>query len=439
MKHPLAERRPAAAARQGRQAAHVAPDAPPRRAPRHHLPVVRRPDADRGRPRRHARGLRAARDGAAHRPGEGHAALLRRRRRATSSIRCRMRSRKYRSAAYRARVEQLLATGALRRRRLRLPAAGRQPAGPAAVPGDPVHAQRRGGDLAAARRDAANPVARRCSTQQWQRMLRFERDALARFDLRAGRLGRGSARRSRGSTRAPRKLTKDRSRLHADACRTRRTLLADGRFDAVVCDFLPPVVNMPRHGAVPRDPASPTTWRRRSGGGTPRRRPTRSRGTCSTQQWQPHAALRARRARAVRSACSRSPRPTATRSRASIRARCAAPVHVVPDRRRHRSTSRPRPATPARRAHLVFTGSMDWLPNEDGMLYFVPRHPAAASAQAEPEATLSIIGRAPTPAVAQARRRARRRGHRPRGRRAAAHRARAPSTSCRCGSAAARG
>jgi glycosyltransferase involved in cell wall biosynthesis len=51
-----------------------------------------------------------------------------------------------------------------------------------------------------------------------------------------------------------------------------------------------------------------------------------------------------------------------------------------------------------RRAHLVFTGSMDWLPNEDGMRTFVrdilPRIRAA-----EPEVTLSIIGRAPTPAV----------------------------------------
>ena len=41
--HPLAERRPAAAARQGRQAAHVAPDAAPRAAPRDHVPLVRRP------------------------------------------------------------------------------------------------------------------------------------------------------------------------------------------------------------------------------------------------------------------------------------------------------------------------------------------------------------------------------------------------------------
>ena len=47
---------------------------------------------------------------------------------------------------------------------------------------------------------------------------------------------------------------------------------------------------------------------------------------------------------------------------------------------------------------MVFTGSMDWLPNEDGMTYFC-REILPQIRQAEPEATLSIIGRAPTPAV----------------------------------------
>ena len=41
---------------------------------------------------------------------------------------------------------------------------------------------------------------------------------------------------------------------------------------------------------------------------------------------------------------------------------------------------------------------MDWLPNEDGMLYFV-REILPRIREAEPDATLSIIGRAPTPAV----------------------------------------
>jgi glycosyltransferase involved in cell wall biosynthesis len=46
----------------------------------------------------------------------------------------------------------------------------------------------------------------------------------------------------------------------------------------------------------------------------------------------------------------------------------------------------------------VFTGSMDWLPNEDGMLYFV-RDILPLIRRGEPRATFSIIGRAPTPAV----------------------------------------
>jgi glycosyltransferase involved in cell wall biosynthesis len=48
--------------------------------------------------------------------------------------------------------------------------------------------------------------------------------------------------------------------------------------------------------------------------------------------------------------------------------------------------------------HLVFTGSMDWLPNEDGMVYFVKEILPRIRARI-PAATLSIIGRAPTPAV----------------------------------------
>jgi glycosyltransferase involved in cell wall biosynthesis len=56
------------------------------------------------------------------------------------------------------------------------------------------------------------------------------------------------------------------------------------------------------------------------------------------------------------------------------------------------------PTTPVKPAHLVFTGSMDWLPNEDGMLFFV-REILPLIRQAEPGTTLSIIGRAPTPAI----------------------------------------
>ena len=48
-----------------------------------------------------------------------------------------------------------------------------------------------------------------------------------------------------------------------------------------------------------------------------------------------------------------------------------APVHVVQTGVDTAFFSPVNERTPARRAHLVFTGSMDWLPNEDGMEYFV--------------------------------------------------------------------
>ena len=112
-----------------------------------------------------------------------------------------------------------------------------------------------------------------------------------------------------------------------------------------------------------------------------------------------------------------------------------APVHVVPTGVDTRYFT-PQAAALAR-AHLVFTGSMDWLPNEDGMLYFVReilpriRHSRAGrdaehhrpcadagGAAARREAGVEVTGRVDDV--------------RP-------HIAAATSTSCRCGSAAARG
>jgi glycosyltransferase involved in cell wall biosynthesis len=60
----------------------------------------------------------------------------------------------------------------------------------------------------------------------------------------------------------------------------------------------------------------------------------------------------------------------------------------------------PAPGAVVRPHHLVFTGSMDWIPNEDAMAYFcrdiLPRIRASV-----PDASLSIVGRSPTPAVAR--------------------------------------
>lgn len=48
--------------------------------------------------------------------------------------------------------------------------------------------------------------------------------------------------------------------------------------------------------------------------------------------------------------------------------------------------------------HLVFTGSMDWLPNEDAMVFFAEQVLPCIAAQL-PDVTLKIVGRNPTPRV----------------------------------------
>ena len=72
------------------------------------------------------------------------------------------------------------------------------------------------------------------------------------------------------------------------------------------------------------------------------------------------------------------------------------PVHVVPT---GVDTSYFAPeASPADSRNLVFTGSMDWLPNEDAMVFFC-REVLPLIRADEPGVTLSIVGRAPTPTV----------------------------------------
>lgn len=53
---------------------------------------------------------------------------------------------------------------------------------------------------------------------------------------------------------------------------------------------------------------------------------------------------------------------------------------------------------PRRENHLIFTGSMDWLPNEDAALYFVREVLPLISARI-PNVSISFVGRNPTAAV----------------------------------------
>jgi glycosyltransferase involved in cell wall biosynthesis len=58
----------------------------------------------------------------------------------------------------------------------------------------------------------------------------------------------------------------------------------------------------------------------------------------------------------------------------------------------------PAAAPEARRRNLVFTGSMDWLPNVDGIEYFC-RDILPLVRNEMPDVTLTVVGRAPTPSI----------------------------------------
>ena len=171
-------------------------------------------------------------------------------------------------------------------------------------------------------------------------------------------------------------------------------LLARERFDAVVCDFLPPAVNLPDRLPCPSivftHNVEAEIWRRHA---------EQAANPVSkyllTQQWQ--RMLRFEAAALARFdlvlAVSEADGRTFARLYPDS---LAQPVHVVQtgvDTDYFTPT-----AGTAERTHMVFTGSMDWLPNEDGMTYFC-REILPRIRESEPEATLSIIGRTPTPAV----------------------------------------
>lgn len=189
----------------------------------------------------------------------------------------------------------------------------------------------------------------------------------------------------------PYAVAKYRSPEYADAI---MRLLGERRYDAVVCDFLPPVVNMPKALPCPSilftHNVEAEIWRRHAENATnPIARHLMS------QQWRRMLRFEdeALRRFDLVLAVSDADRETFKRLYPGALTHQAHVVRTGVDTRYFA----PRPATP-KRAHLVFTGSMDWLPNEDGMVYFV-RDILPRIRQVEPDTTLSIIGRAPTPAV----------------------------------------
>ncbi len=191
----------------------------------------------------------------------------------------------------------------------------------------------------------------------------------------------------------PYAVGKYRSRAFA---RRLHDLLAERTFDVIVCDFLFPAISLPRALPCPAvlftHNVESEIWRRHAGLQTswPGR---------LLYRMQYQRMLRYERRTLARFdgvlAVSESDRQTFRRLYPDAVRR---PVHVVATGvDTEYFTPAERPSPPDSRS-VVFTGSMDWLPNEDAMLFFC-RETLPLIRREEPDVTLAIVGRAPTPAV----------------------------------------
>ena len=196
-------------------------------------------------------------------------------------------------------------------------------------------------------------------------------------------------------SRLPYAVGKYRSRAFA---RQVRQLLHELPFDLIVCDFLFPAVNLPKALPCPAviftHNVESEIWRRHAETktgmlgrllyGSQYRRMLR---------FERRTLARFDGVLAVSEADSDTFRrlyPNAIRKPVSIVATGVDTDYFTP--------AAPVPSGPQTNRSLVFTGSMDWLPNEDAMVFFC-REVLPLIQREEPDVTLSIVGRAPTPTV----------------------------------------
>jgi len=165
-----------------------------------------------------------------------------------------------------------------------------------------------------------------------------------------------------------------------------------GREAVVVCDFLTPALNVPEGLGCPvvlfQHNVEAMIWERRAKvASNPIVR------LYMREQWR-------RMQRVEREQCLRfdhvvavSPEDAAVfRDRYGVERVSSVPTGVDTE------FFRPSGAVSRAPASIVFTGSMDWMPNEDGMAYFVGEILPLVT-RAVPEATLTIVGRNPTARV----------------------------------------
>jgi len=175
-----------------------------------------------------------------------------------------------------------------------------------------------------------------------------------------------------------------------------KELLATHAFDVIVCDFLPPALSLPERLPCPvvlfTHNVEAEIWRRH----VETKRSRLNRWLYSLQH-QRMLRFEERTLRRFTGVLAVSAADVDTFGRLYPNA-LAEPVQVIPtgvDTTYFTAGDRD---APVGARSLVFTGSMDWLPNEDAMKYFCEAILPIIRAE-EPTVSLSIVGRAPTAAV----------------------------------------
>jgi sugar transferase (PEP-CTERM/EpsH1 system associated) len=204
-------------------------------------------------------------------------------------------------------------------------------------------------------------------------------------------LGRGLAAILNLFSSLPFALAPYRSAAMARAIRARCGATAD-RADVVVCDFLTPALNVPEDLGCPvvlfQHNVEAMIWERRAKVAS---NPVVK--LYMREQWR-------RMQRVERAQCLRfdhvvavSPEDAAVfHERYGVERVSSVPTGVDTE------FFRPSGIVSRKPASIVFTGSMDWMPNEDGMTFFV-EDVLPLVKRAVPEATLTIVGRNPTARV----------------------------------------
>ena len=165
-------------------------------------------------------------------------------------------------------------------------------------------------------------------------------------------------------------------------------LTGTGRFDSLVCDFLTPAPNFPdmTRAVLFQHNVETMIWRRHvEQSPDPLRR--------AYFRSQAERMFRCERdvCRAAARVIAVSPQDAALMQKMFGVEAASVPTGVDLDYFR-------RPAAAAATSDLVFVGSMDWLPNSDGIHYFV-REVLPLMRQRKPDCSLAIVGRAPSPDI----------------------------------------